>query len=152
MEEIDLCWRINNTGYKIMAIPQSIVYHVGGGTLDKLSPRKTFLNFRNSLISLTKNNANGVLLFKIITRLLLDGVAGVKFLCEGNARHTWAIIRAHFSFYFNLKRTLQQREEIKSSKNYNPCEKQIYRGSIVFAYYLKQRKLFSELRKDLFNA
>ncbi len=151
MEEIDLCWRINNTGHKIMAIPQSVVYHVGGGTLDKLSPRKTFLNFRNSLISLTKNNAHGVLLFKIITRLILDGVAGIKFFFEGNARHSWAIVKAHFSFYAHLRHTLQQRKEIKSLRNYTPCTKQIYQGSIVFDYYLKQKKLFSELRKDLFN-
>ncbi len=152
MEEIDLCWRIRNIGFKIMVIPQSIVYHVGGGTLDKLSPQKTFLNFRNSLLSLTKNNASGILLFKIIIRLILDGIAGIKFFIEGNARHTWAIIRAHFSFYINLKHTLQQRKKIKLLKNYKPCNKNIYQGSIVFDYFFKKRKLFSELRKDLFSA
>jgi hypothetical protein len=152
MEEIDLCWRIKNTGHKVMAAPQSVVYHVGGGTLDKLSPRKTFLNFRNSLISLTKNNASGVLLLKIATRLILDGVAGTKFLFEGNAKHTWAIVRAHFSFYFNLKYILQKRKEIKSFPDYSPSNKQIYQSSIVFDYYLSKKKLFSNLRKDLFNA
>jgi len=150
MEEIDLCWRINNTGHKIMAVPQSVVYHVGGGTLDKLSPRKTFLNFRNSLFSLTKNNASGVLFFKIIARLILDGVAGIKFLLEGNAKHTWAIVRAHF--YSNLRYTLQKRKEIKSLPNYNPSNKQIYQSSIVFDYYLGRKKLFSRLSKKLFNA
>jgi hypothetical protein len=151
MEEIDLCWRINNTGHKIMAVPQSVVYHVGGGTLDKLSPKKTFLNFRNSLISLTKNNANGILALKILTRLILDGVAGIKFFMEGNARHSWAIVKAHFSFYAHLRYTLQQRKEIKLLKDYKPYHKQIYQGSIVFDYYFKKRKSFSELRKGLFN-
>ncbi|MEO8759865.1 MAG: glycosyltransferase family 2 protein, partial [Bacteroidia bacterium] len=73
MEEIDLCWRIKNTGHKIMVVPGSVVYHVGGGTLNKLSPQKTFLNFRNSLLSLTKNNTSGNLFFKILVRLNLDG-------------------------------------------------------------------------------
>jgi len=152
MEEIDLCWRIKNTGHKIMAIPQSVVYHVGGGTLNKLSPQKTFLNFRNSLLSLTKNNTSGILFFKILMRLTLDGVAGIKFFVEGNSKHTWAIIRAHFSFYGNLGRTLQLRKEIKESKNYKPSDKQVYQGSIVFDYYLKKKKYFSTLKKNLFTA
>jgi len=152
MEEIDLCWRIKNTQYKVMAVPTSLVYHVGGGTLNKLSPRKTFLNFRNSLISLTKNNTSGSLFLKIITRLFLDGVAGVKFFLEGNPLHTWAIIKAHFSFYCNLKNTLRLRSEIKSTPNYKPCNNQIYQSSIVFDYYLKKKKRFSDLKKDLFTA
>ncbi len=152
MEEIDLCWRIRNTGHKIMAVPAAVVYHVGGGTLNKLSPQKTFLNFRNSLISLTKNNTSGSLFFKILVRLKLDGVAGIKFFVEGNPKHTWAIIRAHFSFYDNLKRTLQLRKEIKSAANYTPSNKQIYQGSIVFNYYLKKKKHFSDLKKELFTA
>ncbi len=152
MEEIDLCWRIKNQQHKIMVVPQSLVYHVGGGTLNKLSPQKTFLNFRNSLISLTKNNASGSLFFKIMTRLILDGVAGIKFFIEGNPLHTWAIIKAHFSFYGNFKSTLQLRKEIKSAQNYKPSNNQIYQSSIVFDYYIKKKKFFSDLNKKLFNA
>ena len=152
MEEIDLCWRIKNTQHKVMAVPTSVVYHVGGGTLNKLSPQKTFLNFRNSLISLTKNNASGSLFFKITTRLVLDGVAGIKFFIEGNPSHTWAIVKAHFSFYANLKNTLRLRKEIKSATNYKPSNHQIYQSSIVFDYYLKKKRKFSDLRKDLFTA
>jgi len=151
MEEIDLCWRIKNTGHTIMAVPTSIIYHVGGGTLNKLSPQKTFLNFRNSLLSLTKNNTSGILFFKIFMRLTLDGVAGIKFLIEGNPRHTLAILRAHFSFYGNLKRTLQLRKKIKSAVNYKPSNKQIYQGSIVFDYYLKKKKHFYNLKKEMFT-
>ena len=152
MEEIDLCWRIKNQQQKIMVVPKSLVYHVGGGTLNKLSPQKTFLNFRNSLISLTKNNASGSLFLKIITRLVLDGVAGIKFFIEGNPQHTWAIVKAHFSFYANLKNTLRKRREIKSATNYKPSTNQIYQSSIVFDYYLKKKKHFSDLNKNLFNA
>ena len=147
MEEIDFCWRINNTGYKIMAVPQSRVYHVGGGTLDKLSPQKTFLNFRNSLLSLTKNNASGNLFLKILIRLILDGVAGIKFFIEGNAKHSWAIVRAHFSFYGRLRHALQLRKQIKCMPNYKPNYKLIYPHSIVFDYYLSKKRKFSELRE-----
>jgi GT2 family glycosyltransferase len=152
MEEIDLCWRIKNSGYKIMAVPESLVYHLGGGTLNKLSPRKTFLNFRNSLLSLTKNNASGSLFFKILIRLALDGVAGIKFFVEGNPRHTWAIVKAHFSFYANFKHTIGQRRVIKSETLYKPSNKQIYQGSIVFEYYVKKKKYFTDLKKNLFTA
>jgi hypothetical protein len=151
MEEIDLCWRIRNQQYKIMVVPASTVYHVGGGTLNKLSPQKTFLNFRNSLISLTKNNASGFLFLKIITRLLLDGVAGVKFFMEGNPLHAWAIVKAHFSFYAHLKTSLKLRRKIKSATNYKASDGQIYQSSIVFDYYIKKKKLFSDLNKNLFN-
>ncbi|HXD93463.1 MAG TPA: glycosyltransferase family 2 protein [Bacteroidia bacterium] len=152
MEEIDLCWRIKNTQHKVMAVPTSVVYHLGGGTLNKLSPRKTFLNFRNSLISLTKNNSSGSLFFKIVTRLVLDGVAGVKFFIEGKPVHTWAIIKAHFSFYANFKNTLRLRKEIKSAANYTPSNNQIYQSSIVFDYFFKNKKRFSDLKKELFTA
>ncbi|HKC68136.1 MAG TPA: glycosyltransferase family 2 protein [Bacteroidia bacterium] len=152
MEEIDLCWRIKNRQCKVMVVPAAVVYHVGGGTLNKLSPQKTFLNFRNSLISLTKNNASGSLFLKIMARLALDGVAGIKFFVEGNPIHTWAIIRAHCSFYANFKNTLRLRKEIKSAPGYKPSNYQIYQSSIVFDYYLKKKKYFSDLKKDLFTA
>ena len=99
MEEIDVCWRMKNCGYKIYVEPKSVVYHVGGGTLNKLSPRKTFLNFRNNLITLTKNAAPKFLFFKILYRMILDGVAAFKFLFEGSGSHFIAVIKAHFSFY-----------------------------------------------------
>ena len=152
MEEIDLCWRIKNTQHKVMAVPASVVYHLGGGTLNKLSPRKTFLNFRNSLISLTKNNTSGSLILKITTRLVLDGVAGTKFFIEGKPVHTWAIIKAHFSFYGHLKTTLRLRKEIKLTDSYKPSSNQIYQSSIVFDYFLKKKKHFSDLKKNLFTA
>jgi len=103
MEEIDLCWRLKNAGYKIMYCPDSTVYHVGGGTLNKIKPQKTFLNFRNSLLALHKNLPKNKRFIVILQRLLLDGLAGFKFLFSGKPNHAWAIIRAHFSFYGAVK-------------------------------------------------
>ncbi|MBS1647012.1 MAG: glycosyltransferase family 2 protein [Bacteroidetes bacterium] len=149
MEEIDLCWRIKNIGKKIVAVPQSLVYHVGGGTLNKLSPRKTFLNFRNSLLSLTKNNAQGVLFFKIVVRLFLDGIAGIKFLLEGNIKHTWAIIQAHFSYYKRLRTVLHQRQIFKNTSHYKPNHTQIYKGSIVWDYFVKGKRYFTDIKEKI---
>ena len=98
-EEIDLCWRVQNAGFKIKYIPNSIVYHVGGATLSNLNPKKTFLNFRNSLLNILKNVPNRYLVFLILSRLILDGFAGIKFLLELKPKHTFAILKAHLSFY-----------------------------------------------------
>ena len=152
MEEIDLCWRMKNTGHKIMAVPSSVVYHLGGGTLHKLSPRKTFLNFRNNLITLTKNYPTGNWFFILLARLFLDGVAGIKFMLEGRPLHTWAVTRAHFAYYFSLGKTLAQRKEIKSRPDYKPSLKQIYNGNTVVEFYLKKIKVFSGLTKEKFSA
>lgn len=151
MEEIDLCWRMKNTGRKIMAIPSSVVYHLGGGTLNKLSPRKTFLNFRNNLITLTKNYPSGAWFFIILLRLHLDGIAGIKFLLEGKPAHTWAVIRAHFAYYFSLGSTLHKRKENKRRNNYKPSSSGMYRGSLVMAHYLRGVKEFTSLVKEKFN-
>lgn len=150
MEEIDLCWRLKNLGYKVVVEPTSIVYHVGGGTLNKLSSRKTFLNFRNNLITLTKNHPPKFLFLKIIFRLILDGVAAFKFLFDGQPKHFFAVIKAHFSFYYFLPSTLEKRKKLKQI----PCFKfnisQIYNGNVVYEYFLKGKKTFNQLKKDFF--
>jgi len=151
MEEIDLCWRMKNIGYKIMAVPAAIVYHVGGGTLNKVSPRKTFLNFRNNLITLTKNYPDGNWFFVVMARLVLDGIAGIKFLAEGKPLHTLAVLRAHFAYYFSLLRTLSERKKMKSHKNYCGSFKQVYNGNMVIDYYLRKIKTFTQLDKSRFN-
>lgn len=98
MEEIDLCWRLKRLGYKFLAVGQSEVYHVGGGTLDYLSPRKTYLNFRNSLFMILKNH-DGWVFGKIFWRLCLDGLAAVRFLLSGNFKHIQSLLFAHIDFY-----------------------------------------------------
>lgn len=144
MEEIDLCWRIKNMGYKVMYCPFSAVYHVGGGTLSKISPMKTFLNFRNNLFLICKNHAPEYFWIKLLMRGVLDGIAGLSFLLSGSGKHFVAVIQAHFSFYGQLGRTLKKRRALKKQvKEYTTTA--IYRKSIVFDYFLRKKNKFSEL-------
>lgn len=145
MEEIDVCWRMKNIGYKIYVEPASTVYHVGGGTLNKLSPRKTFLNFRNNLITLTKNAASRFLFFKIVYRMILDGVAAFKFLLEGNGSHFFAVIKAHFSYYGHLPSTLAKRSKMKRMEGFRDTKSGVYEKNIVYLHFIKSIKKYSDL-------
>ena len=139
MEEIDLCWRAYNRDYEVWFTPKSKVYHVGGASLKISNPKKTFYNFRNSLFALTKNTPH-LLLPLIVVRLILDGIAGVRFILLGKPKHTIAIVKAHFSFYKNFKGLFKFRSE--NSK------RQAYKGvfSIVMRYYVSHTKTFSGLK------
>lgn len=151
MEEIDLCWRLKNLGYKIMFTPASVVYHLGGGTLNKINPKKTYLNFTNSLTALYKNHPNKGLWFKFITRLLLDGIAGIHFLFTGQPNHCFAVIKAHFSFYKNFRRTSLKRKSSLKIPTKLSLLKGVYNKGIVLQYYIFRRKKFSDLNKHLFS-
>lgn len=136
-EEIDLCCRIKRAGYQIAAVADSLVLHVGGGTLQAENPQKTFLNFRNNLILLYKNFDSKLPL--LFFRLILDGIAGIKYASEGKFAHVWAIIKAHFGFYYYLLFVNKQvifplREKIRT-----------YPHAIIWQYFIKKRKRFSEL-------
>ncbi|MBS1635252.1 MAG: glycosyltransferase family 2 protein [Bacteroidetes bacterium] len=146
MEEIDLCWRMKNLGYKVYVEPRSVVYHVGGGTLNKISPRKTYLNFRNNLITFTKNHSAGFLFVKIFYRMILDGIAAFKFLFEGSGQHFLAVIRAHFSYYAMFFSTLRKRREFRKKQGFTDTVSGVYDGNIVYDYYMKGLRKFSELR------
>jgi GT2 family glycosyltransferase len=150
MEEIDLCWRLKNIGHKIYVEPKSVIYHVGGGTLNKLSKRKTYLNFRNNLTTLTKNHPPKNLLIKILIRLILDGVAGFKFLLDGQPKHFFAVFRAHMTYYRWLPRTLAKRKKMQQLPNFNYNFSHIYKGNIVFEYFVQGKRKFSELHKGFF--
>ncbi|ARV05423.1 dTDP-Rha--alpha-D-GlcNAc-pyrophosphate polyprenol alpha-3-L-rhamnosyltransferase [Polaribacter sp. SA4-10] len=139
-EEIDLCWRVQNTGYKIKYVGLSTVFHVGGATLQETNPQKTFLNFRNSLLNVVKNVPKQWFLFVIFSRLILDGIAGLKFLLEFRPIHTWAILKAHFSFYKNFYKFLKKRRNLQKRQDYN------LHTSIVWQYFVLGRKKFKELR------
>tara|TARA_B100000795_G_scaffold267331_1_gene251950 strand:+ start:1287 stop:2285 length:999 start_codon:yes stop_codon:yes gene_type:complete len=139
-EEIDLCWRTQNIGYKIKYVGSSLVYHVGGATLQQANPHKTFLNFRNSLLNVVKNVPKKWFLFVIFSRLLLDGIAGIKFMIELRPIHTWAIIKAHYSFYKNLNRFLKKRKKLLKKEGYN------LHTSIVWQYFALGRKKFHQLK------
>ena len=141
MEEIDLCWRIHNSGYKIMYQPKSVVYHVGGATLQESNPQKTYLNFRNSLFTIIKNAPKKNLFGLILTRLILDAVASVKFIFEGHPKHMFSIIRAHLSFYAGLNKMLNKR-----IKGFDYSKKYYIHESVVFQFYILGRRYFKDLK------
>jgi len=141
-EEIDLCWRLKNKGYKIMVEPKSVVYHVGGGTLNAGSPFKTHLNFRNNLFMLFKNLPTSSLFTTIPIRLVLDGVAAFTFLNKPKGmQHVKAIAKAHFAFYFSIPKLLAKRHKINPKNTLTG--KVNY--SILFRNKIKGIKRFSEL-------
>lgn len=144
MEEIDFCWRAKRAGYKIMVQPESVVYHVGGGTLSSSSPFKTFLNFRNGLELLAKNLPKGRLLTVLLIRMILDGIAALKFLVSGKPKDFWSVFRAHLAFYGRIRKTLSKRSGSFETVN---CR---FKGSVVFAYFLGGKKKFSELPSSKF--
>jgi GT2 family glycosyltransferase len=139
-EEIDLCWRAQNIGYKIKYVGSSLVYHIGGATLQQADPHKTYLNFRNSLLNVVKNVPKKWFLFVIFSRLLLDGIAGIKFIIELRPTYTWSIIKAHYSFYKNLNKFLKKRKKILKKEDYN------LHTSIVWQYFALGRKKFHQLK------
>ncbi|MCH8535490.1 MAG: glycosyltransferase family 2 protein, partial [Flavobacteriaceae bacterium] len=114
MEEIDLCWRMKNAAFLIYYTPRAEVFHLGGGTLDNLSPKKTFLNFRNSLYNLVKNAPSRNIYFNIVLRLMLDGLAAIYFLLQLKPSYFWAVLKAHFSFYANFK-TMKKKRNIPTT-------------------------------------
>ncbi|MEX0996536.1 MAG: glycosyltransferase family 2 protein [Flavobacteriaceae bacterium] len=138
-EEIDLCWRLFNLDYKVICVNQSKVYHLGGGTLKNTNPKKTYLNFRNSLFNLLKNAPKSKITGRIFIRMLLDGIAGIQFILSFKLSHFIAILRAHLSFYNNLRKTLQKRTIQSKKENY------YHHKSIVFSYFVKQIKSFNKL-------
>lgn len=149
-EEIDFCWRMLTAGYRIAVIPDSKVYHVGGGSLSYGSPQKTYLNFRNSLYSMVKNMRKRELIWKLPLRLVLDGAAGVKYFYCGNPKFTFAILKSHLRFYAELPALIGRR------KNYKHRISQLRIGprrdielmrpfSIIKQYFMSGKKKFSDL-------
>ncbi len=146
MEEIDLCWRMQLRGFEVGCEPASTVFHLGGGTLNKISSKKTYLNFRNSLIIMFLNLPSWEAFYKIMMRLLLDGAAGIKFITEGKISHTAAIVKAHFHFYARFNSLMRQK--IGNPQKPISSLQGVYNASIVKDYYLKGKKLFSDLILD----
>ena len=151
LEEIDLCWRLHRAGYKVLAVPQSVVYHIGGGTLAYLSPKKTYLNFRNSLITLWKNESRRKLLWLIPLRLILDGLAGVLFFLQGQRDHIYHIFMAHIDFYRHLRAITRDRQHYderiqKVSIQHKARPEGVFHGSVVWQYFIRGRKNFRKLK------
>jgi len=141
-EEIDLCWRMQLAGYKIFAQPASVIYHVGGGTLQRGNTQKTFLNFRNNLVMLAKNLSFAEALWRIPFRIFLDALAAWRALLGGDGGYFKAILKAHLHFADWLLS--------KQKHSVFPAKKDVktegwYKGSVVWAYFIQKKKTFSEI-------
>lgn len=142
-EEIDLCWRLQRSGYKIFVCPQSVVYHVGGGTLPTGSTKKVYLNFRNNLVMICKNLPWSQLWWKLPLRIGLDVISAWKELLSGRSGYWLAVLKAHFAFIgwvFGSKQT---------SVSKYPQLKTVYSGSVVWQYFIRKKKIFSEIVKPV---
>jgi len=140
MEEIDFCWRLKNGGYKIMFCPDSVVNHVGGGTLPKKSSQKTYLNFRNNISLLYKNLPSHLLFPVFAVRFPLDAIAAFKFLIDGGFGDFYAVIRAHLYFYSHFRHLHHKRKQCTQTMVHG-----IYKGNLVKEYFLKNKTLFTQL-------
>lgn len=146
MEEIDLCWRLRARGRRIVCIADSVAYHVGGATLSKSNPRKTFLNFRNNLLMLYKNLPATELRSVMFRRALLDYVAAFKFLVSGNIPDFKAVIKARREFT-NIKSQYAGKRAENLEKSVCGDIPQRTKFSILWQYYARGKKLYNELPK-----
>lgn len=144
MEEIDFCWRAKNAGYKIMYNGQSRVYHVGGGTLHKSNPRKTYLNFRNGLALLYKNIPSKELVAALTLRILLDWIAAFRMLLAGQRKDAQAVLDAHADLIRNNAYWRRRRRAQQPKGNF-PYISGVYKGSIVWQYFIRQKRTVQDL-------
>lgn len=147
MEEIDMCWRLKKLGYRIGYVPQSVVYHVGGGTLSTSNPKKTYLNFRNNLTMLQKNLPFFMAVYIIFIRLWLDLFALLKFAADGKFRDAWAVNRSHQYFFLNFIKTAKKRKTQSKLENFTGC----YRKCVIWDFYVNKIRKFSQLKVENFR-
>jgi len=141
-EEIDFCWRLQRRGYSVYCCPESVVYHVGGGTLPKGNARKVFLNFRNNLVMMSKNLPGGEAVWKISYRFILDLISAFKSLLGGEVSYFTSVIRAHAAFLGWLFMKKSKRDPAgKSTRKLDGY----YEGSVVWAHFVRGKKKFSEI-------
>lgn len=144
MEEIDLCWRIQRMQYKIVSLPFSCVFHIGGGTLSKNSSLKTFLNYRNNLSMLLKNLPVHLLLPVFLFRILADVTASFVFLFASGFSHFAAVYKAYLSFLFNIFQLLKSRREFNRNVS-SQLPETVYRRSVLLDYFIFGKKKYSKL-------
>lgn len=145
MEEIDLCWRIWNSGYKVRYCPQSTVYHLGGGSMPMGSPRKVYYNYRNNLRMLWKNCSSSSLPWRFLGRYKLDIVSALRTLFKGEWNEFKAIAKAHIDFWKSFEKTHRKRRELQNKRQIDSDPRTILPITLVIAYFLQNRKTFSEL-------
>ena len=141
-EEIDLCWRLRARGHRIVCVPQSVVYHVGGGTLPKENPRKTFLNFRNNLLLLYKNLPERRLRRVLFIRFWLDALASLVFLLKGEGRSFLAVWQGRCAFRRMKKDFAADRRANLAAATADPA---LQPGSLLFSYHLKRQRVYSQI-------
>ena len=141
-EEVDLCWRAKNNQHQVYYVGTSKVYHLGGSTLSNMNPKKTYLNFRNSLFSIVKNLPRHKALPIILLRLILDGVAALRFIFQLKFLHCLAILKAHLSFYWQFRTMNRKREKANFVLNYATTK------SIVWSHFVHYVNNFKVLVKD----
>ena len=140
MEEIDLCWRINNLNLKVYCEPKSKIYHLGSQTLKESDPKKTYLNFRNNLIMILKNDLFINLLWKLPLRFILDFFAFIKLLMKKNSRyHGISVLKAYKDFILNFKLNFSKRNKNKGEPSI------MYKNIIPMKYYLQKIKKYTDL-------
>jgi GT2 family glycosyltransferase len=145
MEEIDFCWRARHLGYKASIAPGSVVFHVGGGTLNYNNPLKVYLNFRNNLYLLFKNLPGKQLATILPARMVLDGMAAFVFLLKGEFGSFGRVFSAHMKFYRYLPQLMNKRRIIfETSKNSSPT--MMSKQSILWNYFVLKRRKFSEIK------
>jgi GT2 family glycosyltransferase len=144
MEEIDWCWRMKNRGWKISYIPQSEIFHLGGGTLNAMSSHKTYLNFRNNLFMLYRNLPEKKLRTTIFSRLILDGIAAVKFMFSGEWENTKAVYRAHRDYFKRIPSLKNERMDLQDKVSVF-SHQEIYPKSLILDFFLRGKKKFSDL-------
>jgi len=144
MEEIDLCWRFHKAGYKVYCVPQSTVYHVGGGTMPVTNPHKTYLNFRNSTVVLYKNTPKQALWARVSVKIMLDLLAALVFILKRQPRNAQAVFQAVSHFLWNIQSWKRRKRSIKHDKQ-PKSNKYIYPGSMIVNYYLLRKRTFDKL-------
>jgi len=147
MEEIDLCWRFHKSGYRVSYVPQSVIYHVGGGALPYDSPVKTYLNFRNSLFLLYKNLPDDKLRKILLIRKVLDGIAALFFLVKGQFRSSWSVLKAHIDYYKNSDLLREKRKAVKMLGGHEP-EGLLLNKLVVFEFYIRNHRTFESLKTN----
>lgn len=145
MEEIDLCWRLQNQGYIIGYAPESLVYHLGGGSLPMGSPRKVYYNFRNNLFMLWKNYSSSSLRKRFLLRLILDVIAAYKALLSGKPKEWWAVAKAHMHFAKDFFSVNRKRKELQSKRTVLHDPNSMLDISLIWQHFAKGVKRFRDL-------
>ncbi|MDX1618921.1 MAG: glycosyltransferase family 2 protein [Balneolaceae bacterium] len=145
MEEIDLCWQLWNRGHKVRFCPDSIVYHLGGGSMPMHSPRKVYYNYRNNLVMLLKNYTNRSLWRRLPVRILLDFLAGFRLMVMGGWEEFKALCQAYLDFIRRIPGVLRKRKQLQMERTVHSEPRPLLPVSIVWYYFVRNRTTFSEI-------